>query len=62
MLLDFIEHGGDALTGQKKAYWEKTKIRDLALITLLLGTGIRVSGCVGLDINDVDFKNNGIKV
>lgn len=62
LLLDFIEHGGDSLTGQKKMYWEKTKIRDLALITLLLGTGIRVSECVGLDITDVDFKNDGIKV
>ena len=62
MLLDYIEHGGDDLTGQKKVYYEKTKDRDLALVTLLLGTGIRVSECVGLDIEDVDFKNNGIKV
>jgi site-specific recombinase XerD len=31
-------------------------------MTLLLGTGIRVSECVGLDINDVDFNNNGIKI
>nr|WP_302591637.1 tyrosine-type recombinase/integrase [uncultured Marvinbryantia sp.] len=61
-LLDYIEHAGDSLSGQKKAYWEKTKLRDLALVTLLLGTGIRVSECVGLDICDVDFKNNGIKV
>lgn len=61
-LLDFIEHGGEELTGQKKVYYEKTKNRDLAIITLLLGTGIRVSECVGLDIQDVDFKNNGIKV
>ena len=61
-LLDYIEHAGDQLSGQKKAYYEKTKTRDLALITLLLGTGIRVSECVGLDIEDVDFKNNGIKV
>lgn len=61
-LLDYIEHAGDSLSGQKKAYWEKTKLRDLALVTLLLGTGIRVSECVGLDIGDVDFKNNGIKV
>ena len=61
-LLDFVEHGGDMLTGQKKVYYEKTKNRDLAIITLLLGTGIRVSECVGLDIQDVDFKNNGIKV
>ena len=38
-LLDFVEHGGDHLTGQKLAYYEKTKERDLAIITLLLGTG-----------------------
>ena len=60
LLLDYIEHGGDELTGQKKVYYEKTKDRDLALVTLLLGTGVRVSECVGLDIEDVDFKNNGI--
>ena len=39
-----------------------TKTRDIALLTLLLGTGIRVSECVGLDLEDVDFKNNGIKI
>ena len=61
-LLDFVEHGGDHLTGQKRAYYEKTKERDLAIVTLLLGTGIRVSECVGLDVEDVDFKNNGIKI
>lgn len=59
-LLDFIEKGGDNLTGQKRMYYEKTKERDLAIITLLLGTGIRVSELVGLDMNDVDFKNNGL--
>ena len=62
MLLDYIEHCGDTLTGQKRMYHEKTKDRDLAIVTLLLGTGIRVSECVGLDVEDVDFKNNGIKV
>ena len=62
LLLDYIEHCGNQLTGQKRVYYEKTKERDLAIVTLLLGTGIRVSECVGLDIEDVDFKNNGIKV
>ncbi len=61
-LLDFIEHGGDDLTGQKKVYYEKTKERDLAIVTLLLGTGIRVSECVGLDVTDIDFNTNGIRV
>lgn len=62
LLLDYIEHCGDQLTGQKRVYYKKNKERDLAIVTLLLGTGIRVSECVGLDIEDVDFKNNGIKV
>lgn len=61
-LLDYIEHCGDHLTGQKKVYYEKTKYRDLAIVTLLLGTGIRVSECVGLDVKDIDFKNGGIRV
>ncbi len=61
-LLDYVESCGEKLTGQKKTYYEKTKERDLALITLFLGTGIRVSECVGLDIEDVDFKNNAVKV
>lgn len=59
-LLDYIEKGGENLTGQRKAYYEKTKIRDFAIVTLLLGTGIRVSELVGLDLGDVDFKNNGL--
>ncbi|MFI3201414.1 MAG: tyrosine-type recombinase/integrase [Eubacteriales bacterium] len=60
-LLDEVEEGGK-LTKQQLSYHNKTKIRDLALLTLLLGTGIRVSECVGLDIGDVDFQNNGIKI
>lgn len=61
-LIDYIEHCGDELTGQRKRYYEKTKLRDIAIVTLLLGTGIRVSECVGLDIQDIDFKNNGIRI
>ena len=61
MLLDEVE-SGESLTERQKTFHEKTKVRDLAMMTLLLGTGIRVSECVGLDMEDVDFKNNGIKV
>lgn len=61
-LLDYVEHGGDSMTGMKKVYFEKNKTRNLALFTLLLGTGIRVSECVGLDLEDLDFKNNRIRI
>ena len=61
LLLDEVEQG-DQLTDKQKAFHNRTRIRDLALLTLLLGTGIRVSECVGLDINDVDFKNGGIHI
>lgn len=60
-LLDEVETA-ESMTKAQKKYHEKTKLRDLAIMTLLLGTGIRVSECVGLDINDVDFDNNGIKI
>ena len=60
-LLDNVENGNKLTTAQLRTH-EKLKCRDLVLLTLLLGTGIRVSECVGLDINDVDFDNDRIKV
>ena len=61
ILLDEVETG-DKLTKSQKNFHAKTKTRDIAILTLLLGTGIRVSECVGIDINDIDFKNSGIKI
>ena len=60
-LLNNIENG-EGLTKKQPEYQNKTKVRDLAIITLLLGTGIRVSECVGLDKNNIDFRNNGILI
>lgn len=61
ILLDQVE-AGSKLTEKELEYHKKTKIRDIALLTLLLGTGIRVSECVGLDISDINFDVGGIKI
>ena len=59
--LDEVD-SGESLTERQKRFHKQTRTRDLAMMTLLLGTGIRVSECVGLDIEDVDLNNDGIKV
>ena len=60
-ILDLAESGA-ALSERQKKFHEHTCLRDLAILTLFLGTGIRVSECVGLDIQDVDFEVNGFLV
>jgi len=60
-LLDEIETGKKLTPAQLK-YHNKTKVRDLAIVTLLVGTGIRISECVGMNINDVDFDNDSFVI
>jgi len=60
-LLDEVEEG-EKLSPQQKRFHGQTRIRDTAIITLLLGTGMRVSECVGLDLDHIDFDTNGLKV
>lgn len=60
-LLDHVETGLN-LSPTQQAFHRHTNARDFALISLFLGTGIRVSECVGLDVDDIDFNVNGFKV
>lgn len=60
-LLNVAEFG-DGMTGHQAAYHERTRLRDTALLTLFLGTGIRISECVGLNVNDIDFNTNGFTI
>jgi integrase/recombinase XerC len=60
-LLDIIE-SGSGLSPKQLAFHEKTKIRDAAIFTLFLTTGIRISELCALDLSDFDFKNNAFKV
>ena len=52
----------DHMTKRQQAYNKHTRSRDVAILSLFLGTGIRVSECVGINIGDVDFDNNSFKI
>lgn len=55
----------DNLSGfseHQKKYNEKFKLRDNAILSLFLTTGIRVSECVGLNVDDFDFNLNNFRV
>lgn len=60
-LLDTVENGNH-LTRRQQAFHKRTAIRDTAILTLFLGTGIRISELVGLDVNDVDFATQSFRV
>lgn len=60
-LLNESEQPND-LTTREIAFNKITCVRDTALLSLFLGTGIRVSECVGLNVNDIDFENNAFKI
>lgn len=61
-ILEAIEYGNEQMSERQKKFCNRTKQRDLAILTLMLGTGIRVSECAGLDITDVDFKENSFVI
>lgn len=60
-ILDEAEYG-DNLTKQQLAYNKLTRERDIAILTTLLGTGMRVSELVGINKNDINFDINGVKI
>ena len=60
-MLDLVE-SGEKLSERQKKYNEHVKKRDLAILTLFLGTGIRVSELVGINVDDLDFSINGFLV
>lgn len=60
-IIDLAESGDD-LSDRQRAYHKNTKIRDVAILTLFLGTGIRNSELVGLNVDDVNFDDMSFSV
>ncbi|MBQ3496338.1 MAG: tyrosine-type recombinase/integrase [Clostridia bacterium] len=53
---------GAGLSSRQLAYQKNTAVRDVALLTMFLGTGIRISELVGLNTDDIFFENNSFIV
>ena len=60
--LQSVESGSTLSPGNQQSYHRNTAIRDTAIVSLLLGTGIRISELVGLNIDDVDWDNGKFSV
>ena len=53
---------GDSLTKAQFSFAKVSQMRDVAILTLLLNTGIRVSEMVGIDLQDIDWNEKRIKI
>ena len=53
---------GEGLNEREKKFLDITRKRDIAIVLMFLGTGIRVSELVGLDIDHVDFGNSSFLI
>ncbi len=53
---------GRGLEGKRAAHQQRNILRDNAILMVLLGTGLRVSELVGLDIDDINMHENKISV
>ena len=53
---------GEGLSDRQQKYLSLTQKRDIAILMVFLGTGIRVSELVGLDTDDLDFTQNAFMV
>lgn len=60
-VLQGAETGG-SLTESQFKFAKSSQMRDIAILTLLLNTGIRVSEMVGIDLQDIDWNERRIKI
>ena len=57
-----IVQSGEKLSDRQQKFQALTRTRDYAMLCLFLGTGIRVSECVGINLDDIDFSQNAFLV
>ncbi|MBP2057180.1 site-specific recombinase XerD [Lactobacillus colini] len=55
--MDFLDHEYEKTCNNRaKTSFFKNQARDMAIVALILGTGIRVSECAGVNISDINLK------
>ncbi len=59
-LMDSVKRQTVTVSSRRRKYDQKTVLRDTAICTLLLNTGMRVSECTGIDLKDIDFDERCI--
>jgi len=60
-LMDAVQ-SGEGLSPRQQKYLQVTQRRDIAILMMFLGTGIRVSELIGLDLDDLDLSQNAFMV
>lgn len=60
-LLEMVE-SGDQLTDKEKRYWNKTKLRDRAILVLFLTYGLRLNELHQLNISSFNFSRGEFKI
>jgi integrase len=61
--LEYVQHEYEAsLSPAQMKYYQRDKERDFAILSLFLGTGIRVNELTSLRLKDIDFSAREIKV
>lgn len=55
-------NSGEGFSRTRQAYLKNTQKRDIAILMMFLGTGIRVSELVGLDLDHVDLEKGAFLV
>lgn len=61
IMLDAVTTGAH-LTGHEKSYWQKTKLRDKAILVLFLTYGLRLSELQQLNISSFHFSRGEFKI
>lgn len=61
IMLDAVSTGAH-LTSHEKTYWEKTKLRDKAILVLFLTYGLRLSELQQLNVSSFNFSRGDFKI